>query len=175
MSTWAVERTGDGRIISWNGKPIHYRINWDKFSSTQRLTMNEAIADVCPRVGSGHTNDGQTTRKPLNSVAVRNLDDGTNLYIYARDFALIDGANPAALAMVDKLNIGDELVAAILVHNTRQMNEGDNFKAICYHEMGHVVGLEHPTVTTQLMSPALTSLPWKSGDLDGFAAVRGAH
>jgi hypothetical protein len=174
MSTWEVQRTGDGRIISWNGKPLHYRINWQHFSNTQRATINEAINDVAPRVASGCTNDGQTTRKPLNGKAVYDLNDGTNVYIYAKYFTDINGANPNALAFVDQHWIGDEYKGSIVVFNPATLGQFD-FKAIAYHEMGHVVGLEHPTVTNQLMSPALTSLPWKSGDLAGFAAVRGAH
>jgi len=179
MSTWSVRRTGDNRIISWNGKPIHYRINWQHFSDQQRLVIRQAIEDVCPRVGSGNTNDGQTTQKPPSGQQVWLDEQGaTDLFVYAQ------GENwsgpPGAQAWSDQHWIGDEYKGAIIIFNANWFNQGYppevfDFEKLAYHEMGHVVGLQHPTSTVQVMSSTPMDLPWRAGDLDGFAALRGAH
>lgn len=179
MSVYAVQKTGDGRVISWNGKPIKYRVNQQHFSDAQRLSIQNAVADVAPRVRCGSENMGQTTRKPMNGKAVYELDDGVNLYIYAKYFSLIDGANPGALGFSDQHWVGDQYLGAIVVFNVDWFDDYQfvpwTFKDVAYHEMGHAVGLEHPTSQVQLMSPNITSLPWKSGDLEGFTVLRNAH
>lgn len=174
--TWNVDRTGDGRAISWNGKPIPWQINHDQLSTSQLLKIQAAIEDVAPRVGSGNRGLGPTTRKPLNGKTVHLLGIETKLFVYVKDFALISGVSQAALAFVDKHTIGDEIVAAVMVFNKRQLNEGDDFVAICRHEAGHVVGLEHPLDNDQVMGFDLQPWAgWRYGDLDGFEALQRAH
>jgi hypothetical protein len=177
--TWNVRRTGVGDVISWNGKPLHFRINWQHFSSTQRATINDAIADVCPRVGSGFTNDGQTEQKPASGQAVWLEEQGaTDLFVYAQSTNW--GGPPGAQAWADTHWIGDEYKGAIVIFNANFFNQGYppevyDFKKIAYHEMGHAVGLLHPTSGTQVMSSSPAALPWKSGDLAGFTTLKGAH
>ena len=48
-------------------------------------------------------------------------------------------------------------------------------KITAYHEMGHVVGLRHPTLSGRVMSSTPAGLPWKSDDLTGFSVLKAAH
>jgi len=172
--TWNVDRTGDGRAISLNGKPIKYRITHQHFTDAQRLGIHAAIADVAPRVRCGYDALPTNGKKPMNGKAVHDLNDGANLYVYAKYFDQIDGANPSSLAFVDTHTVGDQILAAVMVFNPAQFGWID-WAAICHHEAGHVVGLKHPLDSDQLMGFDLGHLPWKAGDLDGFAALRAAH
>jgi hypothetical protein len=174
MSTYVVKRTGDGRVINWHGKPIHYRINWTNLNSDRRTRVNNALADMCPRIGSGCTNDGQTSQTPNSGREVYELAGTSNVYVWAKAF----DEPTSAVGWADMHWVGDQYLGGVVVFNTTEYSRWtlSDFKNFCWHEIGHIGGLGHPTSTVQVMNTsANVPPPYRSGDLAGFAVLKAAR
>jgi hypothetical protein len=173
-TNYNVRKTGAGEVITWKGKPLHVRINQDGLNADRRTRIVNAFEDMCPRIGSGFTHDGQTFQKPNSGQEAAGLDPVTNVYVWAKAFT---GDAATAVAWADPWWVGTEYKGAVVVFNTLQYPSWDlaHFKTFCWHEVGHVGGLQHCNATDQVMCSAPYDQPYRSGDLAGFAVLKAAR
>lgn len=176
--TWNVRyKSGTNIPITWGGKPIHYRINWSNLNDERRLRIRNALENMAPKIGSGLTNDGQTSQTPGNAQEAYDLAPGT-LYIYAKNFE----ENPLALAYTDVKWMNGKYVGGVIIFNKLMYTHPTrgNYTWFAYsatHEVGHVGGLLHCNAQWQIMSDAqpYVGTQYQSGDLFGLGVLKAAR
>ena len=187
VGSFAFESVGpDGPVLHDPCVAIHWQVSTVGMPVGAESVAKDAVASVAARTGlvflyDGLTSDEATFEGPLlvhgavwdYAPMVIGWANGDSLVDLNGDTTGIGGAHvsPGAYGTQEFLRSGTVILDT---SDIPSVLDSDAYKAktqaVIMHELGHVVGLDHVNVVTELMFPsAIGGLTWGSGDIAGLA------
>ncbi|MGN6600396.1 MAG: matrixin family metalloprotease [Actinomycetes bacterium] len=199
--TYSVNTYAD-QVIRWNPcEPVHYRVNLSQAAPGAWTDLQKALYELHKRTGLTFWYDGQTSVIPQSGYGADTVgDDKPAPLVIAwakpgtgkgRSNLLLGGSNSGqggwqAYGWTD----GDGAHALrirtgyVVLDSTKNrlyragFGSGQTRGELLLHELGHAVGLNHASSSSQIMYPQTlwrSSTRYGTGDLYGLAKVGASH
>lgn len=171
-----LQQTTDGTPVTWDPcSPIGYVVNWDHAPAGAVQLVAEAVDTVEQATGLTFSALGSTRLTPATTRATDALPAGAEVLVawapaasdpLFRSGDVIGWARPVQVGPV----YGRGQVA--LDADWYADATAEQARAVLLHELGHLVGLDHVTDTSQLMSEDnVGTADYQQGDLEGLARL----
>lgn len=143
-----ISTLANGDPVRWPPcQPVIYRINTAGFTARQLDAIHDAFTAVETRTGLDIRNGGPTTATHIDGRIVVHAALRTRAVVYAGN----------SIGSVDV-----EFIPTVPINR---------FRDHAWHEVGHAMGLDHPTDPTQTMYAVTPGDPYRDGDRAGLALL----
>lgn len=188
-STYRFQTVVAGQPVRWNPcAPIRWQANLAKAPAGGLDVLKTAVASVAARTGTTWVYAGTTTRVPTSSYLPRTssttyapvllgwTDGGVSDLLAGQPAAVYGMSRHAWFGTTDATGTRAAIrtgVVALDRTDRLPLTGAQSWRAVVEHELGHVMGLAHPTSTTQLLSSVMprTAAGYQAGDVAGLAKV----
>jgi hypothetical protein len=179
----------DGAPVRWNPcQAIHWRANVARGPVGGLDVLKAAVAHIARTTGTTWTYDGVTATVPSTAYLPKNPTNTNKPVIIgwtdgtASD--LLRGKPAQVLGMTRTVWFGVDdgrghraaatRAAVVALDSTDRLplRGAQSWSATALHELGHVMGLDHPADTRQLMAPTLPNVAtYQTGDNTGLVRL----